>query len=137
MTVEVSRLELAVLEDLCGESEGEFGRTTMFMADDERPLAIAKRNCGCIDCDFSGSLAVHLGTGAHELIERVGERSRDTYAVSWPIDGGALLFSAEWSAESDQADQTLFAISDTAEVSQIAPNGIVTLMHSPATVRAR
>lgn len=67
--------------------------TTILPPPDERPIALVKRYCGCIDCDSSGTLAVRLDTGAYEVIET--EANHALYGVAWPVAGGALVYSSD------------------------------------------
>ncbi len=61
---------------------------------DDRPLAIVKVSCGCIDCDISGSFAWHSERGTMEVVEEPwGEH--DVYGVAWLADGGAVVLSTQ------------------------------------------
>jgi hypothetical protein len=144
---EVVRLDLAAgieetiiaLEDLdwlCGDALSDSALTELIMPNDERPLAIVKRHCGCTDCDSSGSLALRLDRHTHEVVDtQTGEH--DAYSVVWPVAGGALVFSSQSVAGEDPSSPQYVDVGERGETA--AADGLdgEPLLHAPAVPRRR
>ena len=112
---------------------------------DDRPLAILKSSCGCIDCDISGSSAWHAESGSVSILEEVwGEH--EVYGVAWLADGGAVLLSTQrgrsdpeqTEAQSRPSPGAFFHVDAAGAVQTIGPlPGVQGILHSPIALPAR
>jgi hypothetical protein len=130
-----------VFAGLCPAAGHGAGTPQLLLPPDDRPLAIVKSSCGCIDCDLSGSVAWHAETSALAAIEEVWG-GHQVYGVAWLEGGSAAVLSTQSASSDDGAAEVrpgagaFFLVGADGAVETVGPlPGVRGVLHSPRAPR--